>query len=350
LNDPARVNREGAKATKAMEPPSKKRKRGTPNQKTGLIGVSKRGDKYRSSLRYGGKTTSLGVFETKEQAGIAYDRFVVDKSTEEVSYALNYPKMSNHEREAALKVEEPVQQKRGTANKTSGLIGVRKNGNKYQARITYGGTETHLGSFNTKEQAGIAYDRFVVDKSTKKVSYTLNYPNGLSSKKRKFSNTGRAGSKKKKSKAAPTTNGGGQQDKDDALPTRVERGLPNPATGLIGVHQARGKYCAQIVLEGKRHHLGTFATKEQAAVAYDQFVFDQSTEEVLFVLNYPHMFPTSGTSGTSGARNDVRREKEPVESGEEDRELTFAQILKAPPRARAEAYWNRMFQQQTSKF
>ena len=50
---------------------------------------------------------------------------------------------------------------------------------KYQAYIQYGGTTKNLGSFDTKEQAGIAYDRFVVDKSTEEVSFTLNYPNGL---------------------------------------------------------------------------------------------------------------------------------------------------------------------------
>ena len=52
-------------------------------------------------------------------------------------------------------------------------------GNKYIASIYYGGTTKGLGSFDTKEQAGMAYDRFVVDKSTEEVSFTLNYPNGL---------------------------------------------------------------------------------------------------------------------------------------------------------------------------
>ena len=74
------------------EPPiSKKRKRGNPNRKTGLIGVSKNGKKYRTMITYGGTTHSLGTFDTKEQAGIAYDQFIVDKSTEEVSFNLNYP-------------------------------------------------------------------------------------------------------------------------------------------------------------------------------------------------------------------------------------------------------------------
>jgi hypothetical protein len=66
------------------------------------------------------QTRSLGSFDTKEQAGIAYDRFVVDKSTDEVSFTLNYPNMSDPEREEALKAEEPVQQKRGNPNQKTG--------------------------------------------------------------------------------------------------------------------------------------------------------------------------------------------------------------------------------------
>ena len=69
---------------------SKKRKRGNPNQKIGLIGVYKNGNKYQTSIYYGGKQHNLGRFDTKEQAGMAYDRFVVDKSDEEVSFTLNY--------------------------------------------------------------------------------------------------------------------------------------------------------------------------------------------------------------------------------------------------------------------
>ena len=69
--------------------------------------------------------------------------------------------------------------KRGNPNRKTGLIGVYNAGKKYQARITYGGTNNNLGRFDTKEQAGIAYDQFVIDKNTEEVSFTLNYPNGL---------------------------------------------------------------------------------------------------------------------------------------------------------------------------
>jgi serine protease inhibitor ecotin len=192
----------------AEAPISKKRKRGNPNQMTGLIGVSKHRKKYKASITYGGTKKNLGTFDTKEQAGIAYDRFVIDKSTEEVFFILNYPKMSDQKREEVLKVE-PVQQKRGTPNQMTGLIGVFKNGGMYKAEVTIGGTRYNLGSFDTKEQAGIAYDRFVVDKSTEEVSFTLNYP--------KMSD----------------------QEREEALkvkpPQKTKRGNPNQKTGLIGV-------------------------------------------------------------------------------------------------------------------
>ena len=43
--------------------------------------------------------------------------------------------MSYREREEALRVEDPVQQKRGNPNRKTGLIGVNKNGKKYQVQI-----------------------------------------------------------------------------------------------------------------------------------------------------------------------------------------------------------------------
>ena len=178
MNYPKMSDQEREEALKVEEPVQEKR--GNPNQTTGLIGVTKSGEKYRAQSCIGGTIKHLGTFATKEQAGMAYDRFVVDKSTEEVSFTLNYPKMTDLEREEALKVEEPVQEKRGIPNQTTGLIGVSKIGKKYKAQIWFGGTTKHLGSFDTKEQAGIAYDRVAIDKSTEEVSFTLNYPNSLS--------------------------------------------------------------------------------------------------------------------------------------------------------------------------
>ena len=88
-----------------------------PHRKTGLIGVSKSGKKYKVSISYGGKVHNLDSFDTKEQAGIAYDWFVIDKSNDEVSFTLNYPEMSDPERVEALKVEPPQKRERGNPNR-----------------------------------------------------------------------------------------------------------------------------------------------------------------------------------------------------------------------------------------
>ena len=177
---------------------------------------------YQASIWIGGKQHVLGRFSNKKQAGMVYDRFVVDKSTEEVSYNLNYPNMSDQEREEAMNVEPPPKKKRkrGNPNQKTGLIGVWKNGNKYSASIMYGGKKHNLGSFDTKEQAGMAYDQFVVDKSTEEVSFTLNYPY-MSDHEREEALNVEAPPKKKR-----------------------KRGTPKQTTGLTGVAKSGEMYQA----------------------------------------------------------------------------------------------------------
>ena len=264
--DAANKNTRFLKMTDA--PISKKRKRGTSNQKTGLIGVFKNGKRYSASMHYGGRQHYLGTFDTKEQAGIAYDRFVADKSDDEVSFTLNYPTMSDAEREEALKVEPVGQKKRGKRNQKTGLIGVSKNaknGKKYQAYIQSGGRQHGLGTYTTKEQAGIAYDRAAIGKSTEELPFTLNYPNMTDPEREEALKVEPPPKKKRK------------------------RGTCNHKTGLIGVVTSGKKYAAVIWSDGKKHYLGTFDTKEHAGIAYDRVAIDKSTEEVSYTLNYPNM-------------------------------------------------------------
>ena len=72
------------------------------------------GEKYRVQIKIDGTFYYLGTFKTKKEAGVAYDQFVIDKSNKEVTYALNYPNMSDEEREKILSTQ--IQKKRDNPN------------------------------------------------------------------------------------------------------------------------------------------------------------------------------------------------------------------------------------------
>jgi serine protease inhibitor ecotin len=322
----------------ATPPPSvsKKRKFGSPNQMTGLIGVHKSGGKYEALITYGGTQQYLGSFDTKEQAGIAYDQVAIDKSTEEVSYRLNYPKTSDHESEEE-EAPPKKKRKRSTPNQTTGLIGVSNDGKTYIAVIVIDGTQYNLGTFATKDEAGMAYDRFVADKSTEEIFFALNSKKQLANKKKvhgkpnkksgligvvsvgkkynvmcwyggKQTYLGRFDTKEQAGiaydqfvvdKSTETISYAlnypnmSDLEREEAL-TRIkgsprQRGSPNQTTGLIGVSKKGEKYVTRIAYGGKQHHLGRFDTREHAGMAYDRFVVDKNTDEVSFRLNYPNM-------------------------------------------------------------
>ena len=69
-----------------------------------ILGVYQSGEKYGAEISLNDDIVDLGVFDTKEQAGIAYDRAAVVLRNDEIDYPLNYPAMSDVEREEALKV------------------------------------------------------------------------------------------------------------------------------------------------------------------------------------------------------------------------------------------------------
>jgi hypothetical protein len=114
-------------------------------------------ERWIAKISYGSKQHHLGTFDTKEQAALAYDRAVRQCGENK---PLNYESIAAAE-EAAVQAQAahtPTHPK-PTPRPTSGFYGVYASGKRRHAQINYDGTTHSLGSFDTKHQAALAYDR-----------------------------------------------------------------------------------------------------------------------------------------------------------------------------------------------
>ena len=130
--------------------PKSKRKRRS-NNASGYIGVSLNGKRYSARIRVGGKMNNHGTYDTAKQAAKAYDAAAIELGKPLSN--LNFPK----------KVPPgytPAQDKLPSTN-TSGYRGVYNKKEGWQAEIRSKGTRKHLGYFNTRKQATVAYDHAV---------------------------------------------------------------------------------------------------------------------------------------------------------------------------------------------
>jgi hypothetical protein len=104
-------------------------------------------------------------------------------------------------------------------------------------KFSYGGKQHRLGTFATKQEAALAYDREARQRGESK---PLNY----------------------ESIAAA-----------EEAAVQAQAGLPppgRPPSGFYGVTANRKRWKAMVTYGGKNHCLGTFDTKQEAALAYDR--------------------------------------------------------------------------------
>jgi hypothetical protein len=204
-----------------------------------------------AQIRYDGMNHSLGCFDTKQEAALAYDRsarqcgkdkplnFNSITAAEEAAIEAQAEHILVHDMCAGPKQPQPCP--------ASGFYGVYANGKRWQATITYDSKQHHLGTFDTKQEAALAYDRAARQCGE---DGPLNYD-----------------SIKTAEEAAAAAQA---ETFADALCAGPKQPKPRPASGFYGVSAQRKQWLAQIFYDGKKHYLGTFDTKQEAALVYDR--------------------------------------------------------------------------------
>jgi hypothetical protein len=124
----------------------------------------------------------------------------------------------------------------------SGYYGVNARGKRWKVQINYGGKTHYLGSYATKQEAALAYDREARRRGEKKA---LNF-----------------NSMEEAEEAAA-----GARAEHTALHGPAK---PRTLPGNHGVRAHGKRWEARIWNGGKTHFLGCHATKQEAALAYDR--------------------------------------------------------------------------------
>ena len=247
---------------------SSTKRRLDPRNTTGYTGVYKKRQRFRAQIKIDRKTIRLGIYDTPKEAGLAYDRAVVQHNL--APSRLNFPNglpLDDKDYDALM---NPTKKRRLRPSNTSGYNGVGKTVRQgFKAKITVDGSMKYLGIYSTPEEAAFAYDRAVV--KYKLASSKLNYPNGVDYK--------------------------GMHPKMN-LKKKRRRLDPRNTTGYTGVIKRRKRFQAQIKINRKEKYLGTYDTPKEAALAYDRAVVQHKLS--YSKLNFPHDWPSSDEDESDG--------------------------------------------------
>jgi hypothetical protein len=136
---------------------------------------------------------------------------------------------------------------------------VSANHKRWKSNIYYKQKQHNLGSFDTKQEAALAYDR-----ASRQCSgdTPLNYE-----------------SIEEAEEAAVQAQAGHTLVHDMCAGQKQPK--PRPASGYYGVSADKKRWKARMSYDGKEHHLGTFNTKQEAALAHDRKARQCSGDTIL---------------------------------------------------------------------
>jgi hypothetical protein len=220
-----------------------------PRPPSGFYGVYAKEKRWSATIYYDNKNHYLGLFETKQEAALAYDRKARQCGKDK---PMNYDSIKEAE-EAAVKAQAEhilvhdmcAGQNQPNPRPPPGFYGVYAKEKRWRAQICYDGKEHYLGLFETKQEAALAYDRKARQCGKDK---PLNYD-----------------SIKAAEEAAV------QAQAEHILVHDMCAGpKPRPASGFYGVSANNRRWQAKIYYDRKKHSLGTFDTKQEATFAYDR--------------------------------------------------------------------------------
>jgi len=116
--------------------------------------VGAKGKRWQAQLSYDSKQHSLGYFDTKQEAALAYDRKAMQCGKDK---PLNYESIKAAEEAASQAQAEHALTKQPKPRPSSGFYGVSASKKRWTAHISYDNKEHHLGTFDTKQEAALAY-------------------------------------------------------------------------------------------------------------------------------------------------------------------------------------------------
>jgi hypothetical protein len=148
----------------------------------------------------------------------------------------------------------------------SGFYGVSADSSRWRAQICYDSKSHYLGSFNTKQEAVLAYDTAATQRAADTGNYVqLNYDSDG-----KLDNSYlaylTAESKAKEAKEAKKEK---KQEKAEGAARKKAKIVAEPS-GFRGVSAHGKRWQARVYYDSNGHYVGSFAPKQEAALAYDR--------------------------------------------------------------------------------